>query len=241
MKTLLNLILILLALFSLIGCAGETSDENYQNDNSYPLGVIPPKMEGTGVSFDVAEYMFSNRTLNGGIVKKEYTVTTQDINGYFDGQKTTLTYQIQGIEDDIGDIIVHVFENNKFVEKDTITQNYITVNSYDINDILSGTEQYPRLIRKNEDLLRNEKGACVLRQRIVNFDISSIIPIQAYPDPNNPPLTYGSVLHFYCGTTDGTRIDRYYASGWGAIGLITQTPDGAIKYTIFDPNSYEEL
>ena len=93
---------------------------------------------------------------------------------------------------------------------------------------------------KNEDLLRNEKGACVLKQRIENFDITQVIPVQAYPDPENPPLVYSSALHFYCGTTDGTKTDRYYARGWGIIGLITTLSDGSKIYTIFDPNSYRE-
>ncbi len=245
MKNLLNFILILATAITLSGCLGDDSvninDGDYQNDDTRPLGIIPPSREGVGVSFDIAEYMFSNRTLNGGIVKKRYTVTTQDPNGYFDGQKYILTYLIQGVKDDMGNIIIQVFENNKFVEKDTITQNSITVNSYDTNDILSATEHYPRFIRQNEDLLRNDRGACVLKQRIESFDFSQIIPVQAYPDMDNPPLVYGSVLHFYCGTTDGTTIDRYYANGWGTVGLITTTADGTVKYTIFDPNSYEEL
>ncbi len=245
MKKLVNFISILTIAYVLTGCLGNESvnvdDTNYQNDDTYTASVIPPKMQGTGVDFNITGYLFPYRALVGGIVKKRYTVTSEDPSGYFNQQKTILTHQIQGIKDDLGDTIIHIFENNKLVEKDTITPNHITVNAYDSNDILSGTEQYPVLIRKNEDLLRNEKGACVLKQRIESFDITAIIPIQAYPDPQNPPMTYGSVLHFYCGTIEGARIDRYYADGWGTIGVITRLSDGSTTYSVFDPNSYEEL
>ena len=243
--------IVALSLIVLIsGCTSTGTDGTYtgdQNQNQANNGqsavqesVVPLQSQGTGLRYDLSGYLLPVKTLESQSVYKDFTITTQDSNGYFTQQQTIIKRYLEGNKNALNQPVINIFEgqtpNQILVEKDVVTQNRISVFIYDNNAILTTQEQYPRYIQKNEDLLRNESGACVLKEEIDNFDIGDAnVPVQA-----NPVGHYNSVLHFYCGTTDGTKIDRYYADGWGQVLAIRQVSDGTTTYTVFDQNSYQE-
>ena len=214
-------------------------DNNNGGSPGYQESVIPPQSQGFGLQYDISGYFLPYTTLNKGSAYKNFDVTVQDSNGYFTQTQTLVKRYLEGKKDDLDRPIVNIFEgetaNQILVEKYIVDDNRLSVFSYDANGLLTNQEQYPRYIQVNGDLLRNENGACVLKEEIQNFDMSDgYIPVQA-----NPNGQYNSVLHFYCGTSDGMKIDRYYADGWGQILVVKQSSDGITTYSVFDQSSYQ--
>ncbi len=253
MQKIYDSIVALSLIVAISGCTSTGTDGTYtgdQNQNQEQVqngqsavqeSVVPPQSQGTGLGYDLSGYLLPVKTLENQSVYKDFTITTQDSNGYFTQQQQIVKRYLSGYKNDIRQPVVNIFEGNApnqlLVEKDVVTQNRISVFNYNGDGNLVTQEQYPRHIQKNEDLLRNASGACVLKEEIDNFDMSDgYVPVQA-----NPIGHYNSVLHFYCGTTDGTKIDRYYADGWGQVLAIRQIPDSTTTYTVFDQNSYREV
>ncbi len=209
------------------------------NQTQLPQSVIPPQSQGIGLAYDLSGYLLPSRTLNSQSVSKTFNIVKEDSNGYFTQTKSIVNRYLEGSKDTLNQPVVNIFEgispNLSLVEKDIVSENKISVFSYDDNAILVSQEQYPRHLQVGGDLLRNQNGACVLKEHISDYDMGNI-PVQA--DPNGH---YGSVLHFYCGTSDGVKIDRYYADGWGQILAIRQEADGSTIYSVFDMNSYKEV
>ncbi len=238
-------LLLLSSLATVAILAGCTTDGTTQpaDNNGYSQqqqSVIPPPGIPTGLSYDLSGYLLPVKTLESRSVSKTFHVTYQDVNGYFTQQRDEIHRYLEGDKDDLNRPIVTVFEGIEpdwvKVESYLVDDNRISVTYYDANQVVSAREQYPRYLQVGGDLLRNENGACVIRKHINDFDMEDgYIPVQA--DPNGH---YGSVLHVYCGTIDGTKIDRYYAEGWGQILAIRQNSDGSTVYSVFDQNSYTE-
>ena len=87
-------------------------------------------------------------------------------------------------------------------------------------------------------MYRSSDGACVYKDVWDSgLDISEIIPLQA--NPNTGTAYFGKVLHIYCGTREGTKIDRYYADGWGMIAEIYQSASGEVRYSVLDQSTYQ--
>ncbi|HHD83791.1 MAG TPA: hypothetical protein ENK93_02835 [Campylobacteraceae bacterium] len=244
----LQLILSSLLMVSwLTGCTTgdtSTSDGGYNNqgyDNTQnQQSVVPQPGTGHGLEYDLSGYLLPTKTLESRSVSKTFHVTYQDSNGYFTQQPDEIHRYLEGVKDDLDRPIVNVFEgiapDQKRVERYVVDENRISVTYYDANDVPVQMEQYRRYLQAGSDLLRNENGACVIKEHLENFDMSDgYMPVQA--DPNG---YYGSVLHVYCGDLNGTKIDRYYAEGWGQIAAIRQNSDGSTIYSVFDQNSYEE-
>ncbi len=190
-------------------------------------GIIPPQSQGVGVDHDILTYFFPSTTLDDNDFYKDYTVTKEDSS-----QQYVVEQYIKGEK---GGSEIHVFRDNKLFKKSIIETNLISVYQYNNDGINIAFEQYPRTIQENGDLIRNENGACILKERLTNFYISEIIPVGA--NPNSSSTHFNSVLHFYCGTSNGAKSDRYYANGWGEIATILQNSDGSIEYQVFDMNT----
>ena len=236
--------LVTLALFS--GCTTDgtslPADGTYndQQPNQQSQSTVPPQGIPTGLAYDLSGYLLPYPTLNNGSASKTFHVTYQDTNGYFTEQKDVIHRYLEGLKDDLDRSIINVFEgedpNQIMVEKYVVDENRISVTYYDANQNPTDSEQYRRYRQVGDDLLRNENGACVIQEHINNFDMEDgYVPVQADPNGN-----YGSVLHVYCGSVDGSKVDRYYADGWGQILAIRQNSDGSTVYSVFDQNSYEE-
>jgi len=206
-----------------------TNDQN--ND---PYSVIPPLAQGTGLDIDIRSYFFPYNTLRDGYTYKDYLVTRMNSNGQMIDQKTVVKHYLEGNKNANGDSIISVFEDNALIKRNIVEDNKITVYTYDKRGISTGSEQYATLMRLHEDLLRNENGACVLEEKLDNLYLSNIVPSQADPRSSTSPSHYGSVLHFRCGTSNGVRIDRYYADSWGEIAEIYHYQDGSVGYSVFD-------
>jgi hypothetical protein len=244
MQKLLLLLSSMIVVSWLTGCTtdGTTTSPNggYDNTQNQQQSVVPPPGSGFGMRYDLSGYLLPTKTLNSHSVSKTFHVTSQDSNGYFTQQQDEIHRYLEGIKDDLNRPIVNVFEGIapdwKKVETYLVDENRISVTYYDTNDVPAQSEQYQRYLQIGSDLLRNENGACVIREHLENFDMSDgYVPVQAEPNGY-----YNSVLHVYCGTVDGTKIDRYYAEGWGQILAIRQNSDGSTLYSVFDQNSYEE-
>jgi len=233
MKIIVN-ILFSAVLFMFIGCDTTTTNPE---DGNVQYNVIPAQEQGVGFDYNITSYFFPYNTLINSYAYKDYLVTKFDANGYMTNQKTIVKHYLEGNENGAGGSIISVFENNVLIRKSIVEVNYIFVYTYDKNGISTGSEQYTQLIRVNEDLLRNENGACVLREQIDNFSISSVVPLQSNPQTNSAQDQYGNVLHFYCGTSNGIKIDRYYADGYGEIIEKHQYTDGSIEYSVYDKNT----
>jgi hypothetical protein len=240
-----TLIAILLLTFSLTGCdtTDTTNDGNQQerpyengayNDNPYKNSTIPPQQQGIGMDYDLSGYLIPSQTLENKKVYKTFVITPEDSNGYFTQGSTTLTRYYEPV---IGQESVNVFQNNSPVERYTFTEAYVYATFIDIESGVETRQTYPRHLQVHGDLYRTEDGACVLQEHLQNFDMadSNLVPVQAKPNG-----FYGSVLHFHCGTVDGTVIDRYYADGWGVVLEIYKGADGTTTYSVFDQNSYQE-
>jgi len=253
MKTYLNLTAVVTAFFLLTGCTdGATYPDETQTpptgqnqptqNTQYPqTSVIPPQEQGIGYEQDLASFMYAYPPLNakGNIKKgaiKEYYITVQDSNGYFDQAQSKVQRVEEGMQDDLEDQIISVFEDNMLKERAVINETRISVTYYD-NGIDTGTEQYRRYFRLHEDMLRDENGACIYKEIWDNLDMSEIVPIQANPNTGN--AQYSQVLQVYCGTTDGTKIDRFYANGWGIVAEVIQLPTGETKYSVLNQSTYQ--
>ncbi len=214
------------------GGSGYPAGGTYDNGQQYQNSTVPPQEQGIGLAYDLSGYIVPSQVLEDKKVYKTFVVTPEDSNGYFTQGSSQVTRYYEPV---IGEDAVNVFEGNTLVERYTFTSAYIYATF-----ISNGTEThqtYPRHLQVHGDLYRSQEGACVLKEHLQNFDMadSNLVPVQA--DPNGH---YSSVLHFYCGTTNGTRIDRYYAEGWGIVLEIFQSPDGTTTYSVFDQNSYQE-
>ncbi len=207
-----------------------------QQDNGVGTSVIPPQETGIGTEFDLADFMYAYPALHDKTAEKEFLVTTQNSNSFFDPGKSYVKRIQEGLTDTLGDKIVNVFENNTLTEHAVINDTRITVTFYQDNTE-TGTEQYRRMVRLHEDMYRTQEGACVYKEIFDNgLDISEIVPRQA--NPNESIAHFGKVLHVYCGTRTGTIIDRYYADGWGVIAEISQNSDGTTTYSVLNQSSY---
>ena len=228
MKKITN-ILLSVVIFGFVGCTSDTkpSYPELPNDNS----VIPKELDGFGLEYDVTGYFFPYNTLRDGSTYKDYVITTKDANGYFDNQQRVIKHYIEGNKNAYDESIITVFQDNKVVKKSTVGDK-ITDITYDIDGNEKTKEQYFRLLQVNDDLIRNENAACVLKKKLENFYIGDVIPVQA--DPHENPVSYSSVLRFYCGTRNGSKIDRYYADGWGEIIEIYRYSDTSVQYVVFD-------
>jgi hypothetical protein len=205
------------------------------NQNSDPYNVIPPLAQGIGLDIDIRSYFFPYNTLRDGYTYKDYLVTRMNASGQMIDQRTTVKHYLEGNKNGDGDSIISVFEDNVLIKKSIVEENKISVYTYNKQGISTGSEQYGTLMRVHEDLLRNENGACVLdEEKISNLYLSDIVPAQADPRSSSNPSHYGSVLHFRCGTSNGVRIDRYYADSWGEIAEIYHYQDGSVGYSVFD-------
>lgn len=239
----------IVALFTILllsGC-GTTGDTVNYPDNTYQEGsvnqnqsAIPPNDIGHGLAYDLSGYLLPTKTLEAASVTKVFRITKQESNGYFQSTQSMLRRYLEGTKDDLDRPIVNVFEGDIgveiLVEHYLVRENRIDATFYDADGIAVSQEQYPRYLQVGGDMLRSENGACVLKEHIEGFDMEDgVIPRQAEPNGY-----YGSVLHLYCGTADGVKIDRYYAEGWGQILAIQQQPDGTTIYSVLDQNSYEE-
>ncbi len=232
------------ALLVLSGCTTDTTGDTstyptqqpvYENPNS----VIPPQETPYGYAYDLSGYLLPTKTLESRSVSKRFFITRQTNSYYFEPTTETLTRYLEGVQDDLQRPIVTVFEgeipNQIKVEQYRVDTNRIDATFYDANGIVTAIEQYPRYLQTGGDLLRDQNGACVLKEYISGYTMDNI-PVQAHPNGY-----YNSVLHFYCGTVDGSQIDRYYAEGWGQILAIRQDIDGSTTYSVFDQNSYQEF
>lgn len=198
--------------------------------------VIPPIAQGTGNNIYITSYFFPYETLSdgGGYAYKDYLVTMMDANGYMTDQNTIVKHYLEGNENGNGDSVISIFQDNRLIKKSIVESNYISSYTYNLQGISTGSEQYAQYMRVNEDLLRNENGACVLKEKIDNLYLNEIIPSQADPYTSGSFTHYTNVLHFYCGTSNGTAIDRYYADAYGEIVEIYHYSDGSIGYSVFD-------
>jgi len=247
MKKIYLLISTALLVITFTGCGTTGSETTFPQDNgNYPeIGdqqqnnnnlnsVIPAQQSGIGDLFDVASFLYAYPALNDKSVDKDFLVTRQSAQGFFNDGDVKRTQE--GLTDNLGDKIINIFENNKLVERASVNETRITVRYYQ-NDIETATEQYRREVKLHEDMYRTENGACVYKELFDNgLDISEIIPRQA--NPNEGLALFGKVLHVYCGTKDGTIIDRYYADGWGTIAEISQSSDGSRTYSVLNQSSY---
>ena len=238
------------ALLVLSGCTSDTTGDGsingspqsqqpgYENNQPYQESVIPPQGSGYGLAYDLSGYLLPVKTLQSQSVTKKFYITHQQDTYTFDPTTETLVRYLEGDKDDLNRPFVSVFQgeapDQKLVERYVVDQNRINVTTYDKNANANSFEQYPRHLQVGGDLLRNQNGACVLKEQIDNFEMDNI-PAQAHPNGH-----YSSVLHVYCGTADGVKIDRYYADGWGQILAIRQEADGSVTYSVFDQNSYQE-
>jgi len=243
-KTLTVIALFTILLLSGCGTTGETvnyPDTTYQEGSvNQNQSAIPPHGNGHGLAYDLSGYLLPVKTLEAASVTKIFYITKQESNGYFETTRSTLRRYLEGTKDDLDRPIVNVFEGDTgaetLVEHYLVRENRIDATFYDADGNAISQEQYPRYLQVGGDMLRSESGACVLKEHIEGFDMEDgVIPYQAEPNGN-----YGSVLHFYCGTADGVKIDRYYAEGWGQILAIRQQPDGSTLYSVLDQNSYQE-
>jgi len=251
MKTYLKLVAVVTAFLLLTGCTGDTTTPDGTTNNPYPemqnpqeypqQSAIPPQQPGIGYEMDLASFLYAYPPLNAtGNVKKgaikEYYITVQNSDGYFDRTQSKIQRVEEGMQDDLGDQIISVFEDNILKERAVINETRISVTFYD-NGVDTGIEQYQRNFRLHEDMLRNENGACVYKDIMENLEISEIIPRQA--NPNTGLAQFGKVLHVYCGRANGLRTDRYYADGWGIIAKIVYYTDGTTQYTVLNQSTYE--
>lgn len=242
MKKFFLLATLFAVLFFMTGCTDGTTlpDDGVINNNQPNSGLvknaIPPQEAGIGTEFDLANFMYSYPALNNKTAEKEFLVTTQNSDSFFDPGKSYVKRIQEGLTDNLGDKIVNVFENNTLVEHAIINETRITVTFYKDNTE-TGTEQYRRMAYLHEDMYRTQDGACVYKEIFDNgLDMSEIAPRQA--NPNEGIAHFGKVLHVYCGTRTGTQIDRYYADGWGVIAEISQNQDGTTTYSILNQSSY---
>lgn len=238
MKRYSILIATLFLSYLLTGCGttdtlGSDTENGVYNDNQYQNSTIPPQKQGIGMAYDLSGYLVPSQALEDKKIYKTFVITPEDSNGYFTQGSSTL---IRYYEPVIGQEAVNVFQGNTLVERYTFTDAYVYATF--IEDGVETRQTYPRHLQVHADLYRTENGACVLEEHLQNFDMedSNLVPVQASPNGH-----YGSVLHFHCGTVNGTVIDRYYADGWGVVLEIYKSPDGTTTYSVFDQNSYQEL
>jgi len=228
-------------LFLFSGCTGgtdtTTSDPNTPPNinTNLPSAQIPPQQPGIGYPEDLADYLFAVPALEQKSVFKTFLITTQSADGFFDRTSQRVQRVQEGLEDNFGDKIVNIFEENELIQHAVIDESRISVTFYQ-NGIETGMEQYRREFRLHEDMLRTNQGACVYRNILENLEISEIIPRQA--NPNESDAWFSKVLHLYCATVEGKKIDRYYAQGWGVIAEIITKPNGETDYSVLDQSSY---
>lgn len=227
------LIFTLFALLLLSGCTTGTDTTYDQNQNGSSL--IPAQQPGIGYPEDLADYLFAVPALEKKSVFKTFLITTQNADGYFDYSTQRVQRVQEGLEDDFGGKIVNIFENNELIQHAVIDELKISVTFYQ-NGVETGMEQYRREFRLHEDMLRTDQGACVYRNILENLEMSEIVPRQA--NPNESEAWFSKVLHVYCATVDGQRIDRYYAQGWGVIAEIITKPNEETDYSVLDQSSY---
>lgn len=219
-----------------IGCGGTSEDtDNLPNNEiiDQTTNVIPPLAQGVGLDYNITEYFFPNETLNNRTAYKDYLVSRMDTNGVITDQRSVVKHYLEGNENGSGGSNIFVFENNKLIKKSIIETNRISVYTFDEAGNQTTSEQYAQLLRRNEDLLRNENGACVLKQE-GTLQLSDIIPLQANPNTSSANSFYNNVLYVHCGTKSGIKIDRYYAMGLGEIAEIYEYQNGSIGYSVYD-------
>ena len=234
-------ILLSTIVFGFVGCTTSDSPTNQElpNDNDYISSVIPEQSSGFGLEYDITGYFFPSSVLNErGVAYKNYVITTKNSDGYFNNQQRVIEHYIENNKNAYNEDIITFFQNDKLVKRSNIKKDTIVDITYDITNGSETTrEPYSRLLQVGDDLIRNENGACIVKDRLTGFYTSDVIPLQADPNDNSPH--YNSVLHFYCGTSKGTKIDRYYADGWGEIISIYTYNDNSVEYAVFDRNSYK--
>jgi hypothetical protein len=239
MKNISLLLASMLVLLLLNGCTDNGTGENTydQNQPQQIQSTIPAQDVGIGSEYDLAAFMFAYPPLNNQNAEKEFLVTTQNAQGFFETDKSYIKRVQEGLTDDLGDKIINIFENNSLIEHAVVNETRISVTFYQ-NQLETGTEQYRRYFRLHEDMFRSNEGACVYKDIWENgLDISEIIPLQA--NPNSGSAHFAKVLQVYCGTREGTKIDRYYADGWGIIAEVIQSATGETVYSVFDQSSYK--
>ncbi len=223
--------------FGFVGCTNSDTTTNtpeLPDNGNVGVSVIPEPSEGYGLEYDVTSYFFPYDTLINGYTYKDYAVTTKDADGYFNEQKRVIKHYVEGNKNGFNESVITVYQNNSVIKRSVVGKNGIIDTTYDENrnEI---REHYSKLMQVNDDLIRNESGACVLKQKFENFYIGNVVPAQA--DPHQNPVQYGSVLHFYCGTSNKTKIDRYYADAYGEIISIYQYNAGLVEYVVLDKNT----
>ncbi len=235
-------ILLSAMVFGFVGCQDTDTTTNYPelpDNNSDNYSAIPEQSVGYGLEYDITGYFFPSSTLNEkGVAYKDYTVTTKGADGYFNNQKRVVKHYVEGNKNAYDESVITVFEDDKRVRRSIVGESGVTYITYDVDGNEKTREQYSKLLQVDDDLIRNENGACILKAKIDRLYVGNIIPDQA--DPHSNPIHYNSVLHFYCGTNNGTKIDRYYANGWGEVAEIYRYSDNSIQYVVFDRNSYRD-
>lgn len=222
MKKLTNSLLIV-TIFVLMGC----SDSNKTPKKEEPQALnkvdikVPEKLDPEGRFIDISEYFFP---IDNGTTIKNYTLTTQDANRSVALSQMNITRTI--VKDTNRSIVQ---QESKIIISNRINKYHII----ELKVIENGTKitRYPRSLRVNSDLFREEDGsdACVLREKLDSFDLDELLPSEA--NPNDTKIEYDNVLHFHCGTNKRV-IDKYYAYGLGEVVEIYNYSDGKTQYLV---------
>ena len=89
MKKLSFLPAILVALLFLSGCTGgDTPGENIYDPNPQTQSTIPAQDVGIGSEYDLSDFMFAYPALHNKSAEKEFLITVQNAQGFFETDKS---------------------------------------------------------------------------------------------------------------------------------------------------------
>ncbi len=223
--------------FTGCGSTGELPDGEAGDDTLYQGSVVPQVQEGVGEELEFQNYLYYALDR---INKETYLY---DEYSYY---SLTTSLFIKS-RDPQNNLVVTQTIDSKIISEDVVYNNKITSYQYDANEIVSLTIDYPLWIQKNElvsqTTINGETTTCIFQDFEANLNLEYKLPQNIFNDLNNRDtnlnLDYSNVIHVYCGATDGSTADIYYASEYGKVLSILKSTDKT-SYEIVSKNKFYE-
>lgn len=230
------------------GCEGITLEENPDNGTVPIDEVVPYILPSIGNDVSTAEYLYPSNTLDGYAQTALYRYSySLDQDGVVDSNIPTETYQVYDYIDALqnGYPSITITDNDSVVAEDSLETSYIRTkdnithpSNIAINDAFS------------DYYLGDIETVCVVRNIVDGtHDLSSVVDDEVYryftsflnTEDENISV-YSDTMHVYCGSSDGTMSDHYYAKGIGEVLRINSVYNTTAKtYTLLDQNSIQNL
>ncbi len=247
MKNITN-ILLSVVVVGFVGCGstGSTDTIDDENNHNQDEQIVPSPSTGVGPELELKNYLYYDNGL------ENYSRIFVDTYGYSVNSEGTVGYQ--GVtqseftkgKDPQNNSVIAERVNAIFKSEDVIYPNKIISYKYNAEGGISLTVNYPKLIQENEQLSSIVSNGVEVRCVVRDFEggytnLSSKLPYQIYSDlstrVNSLNLNYLDVMHVYCGGTDSSSADIYYASGYGKVlGIVKSSDLVSATYDIVSKN-----